>query len=378
MRLEDKFLTVVIGEGSYNDLGMIRSLGEKGLKSVYLTDGEHVIPIKKSKYLLETVITTQESDLSATLREMACRYGRHLILFPASDLAAGMLDQSRQELAAFAVVPHACGQLDKLMDKACQAEQARLAGFEVPQSSVFHLDRDSISFHAVRLPCIVKPLLSMKGSKSHITVCRSVERLQECLRLFKDSEEYQVLVQDLVEQAGMREVCITGVVLQHRKVVVGGIVEKYRTIGNGSTTYGKFSPAVPDGYKTMVAQYLERTSFCGLFDLECFVMDDGRLMFIECNFRNGAYGYAATRAGINLPWLFYADAVEQPVGQTVARDVVFMEERSDVLHVTHGDISWGRWLRDVGRTDTFLFSNRKDPGPMLRVPHIVRKHLPWL
>ena len=67
-RAEKELLPVVIGGGSYNDLGVIRSLGERGLQSVYLTDGEHIIPIKKSKYLLSTFIADLSTDLVSSLK----------------------------------------------------------------------------------------------------------------------------------------------------------------------------------------------------------------------------------------------------------------------------------------------------------------------
>lgn len=45
---------IIIGIGSYNDLGLIRSCGESGIKSIYLNHGSKlVVPIDKSKYVEE-------------------------------------------------------------------------------------------------------------------------------------------------------------------------------------------------------------------------------------------------------------------------------------------------------------------------------------
>lgn len=51
-----------------------------------------------------------------------------------------------------------------------------------------------------------------------------------------------------------------------------------------------------------------------------------------------------------------------------------MEERSDFLNVLDGSISLWHWLRDVFSTNVFLFWNRKDIKPLLRVPYFIKKY----
>lgn len=369
----EQYLPVVIGQGSYNDLGIIRSLGEKGIKSVYLTDGEHIIPIRKSRYLLETIIANFEDNLSASIQKIASEYGKRLVLFPSSDAAACTLDKNHRELSSIAIVPHAEGRLEHLMDKGVQAGMALQTGFVVPASATFHIDTGEVPVGDIHLPCIVKPLLSIKGSKSHITVCRTKAELEACIQLFKDNKEYHILIQDFVEQAGLKELCITGVAFEGGQVAIGGMVEKYRSVGNGSTSYGRFSPDMPDSFKMSVAQLVEQTNYNGLFDIECFVTQDGRLVFIECNFRNGAYGYAATRAGVNLPLQYYlgVQGMKSPAENVCS--VKFMEERVDFLNVKMGKISFMQWLRDAINADVLLYANIHDIGPMIRIPHFIKK-----
>ena len=376
--MNEGYTCVVIGSGSYNDLGLIRSLGEKGIRSIYLTDGEHVIPIRKSKYLLGTVITDWGNGIATSLRKIYEKYKTKLILFPASDKAAEELDKHYQTLSSFAITPNVQGRMKQFMDKQVQASVAAKSGFSVPASVSFNLEKDTVTYSDIQLPCIVKPLLSIKGSKAHITVCRSSQDLSDCIRLYKDNHEYQILIQDYIEQEGQKEICITGVSLPHHQIILGGIIEKYRTIDNGSTSYGKVHTQVEAHIAQKVAKLMELIPYTGIFDIECFSSPGKEPTFIECNFRNGAYGYAVSRAGINLPWLFYAHSAGIPIGTTTTRDLVFMEERSDFLHVTRKEISLLQWLRNLCHTDAFLFSNRKDVGPMIRVPHFVRKNIPWL
>lgn len=370
------FICVIIGGGSYNDHGVIRSLGERGLRSVYLTDGEHIIPIKKSKYLLSTFIANLSTDLVSSLKQISEQYNKELVLFPTSDDAAVGIDENYQTLSAFAVLPNTQGRMAHFMDKAVQASLAHQAGFIIPNSTAYDLESDNVPFDDIHLPCIVKPLLSIKGSKAHITVCRTKDELKSCINFYKDNSEFSILIQDFIEQEDLKEICITGVCLPNREVIFGGIIEKYRTIGNGSTTYGKVHVEVGNQIEEKVRELLKLVPYTGIFDIECFISPNKELTFIECNLRNGAYGYAVTQAGINLPWLFYAHATGLPIEATPAHNVVFMEERSDFLHVTRKEIPLTKWICDVLHTNVFLFSNRQDIGPMIRIPHFIKKHLP--
>lgn len=376
-RAEKELLPVVIGGGSYNDLGVIRSLGERGLQSVYLTDGEHIIPIKKSKYLLSTFIADLSTDLVSSLKQISEQYKKELVLFPTSDDAAVGIDKNYQTLSAFAVLPNTQGRMAHFMDKAVQASLAHQTGLIVPDSTSYDLESDNVPFDDIHLPCIVKPLLSIKGSKAHITVCRTKDELKSCINFYKDNSEFSILIQDFIEQKDQKEICITGVCLPNHEVIFGGIIEKYRTIGNGSTTYGKVHVEVGNQIASKVRELLNLIPYTGIFDIECFISPNKELTFIECNLRNGAYGYAVTRAGTNLPWLFYAHATGQSTDPSPTHDVVFMEERSDFLHVTRKEISSRKWICDILHTDVFLSSNRKDIGPMIRIPHFIKKYLPW-
>ena len=366
-----RHLPVVIGQGSYNDLGVIRSLGEARVKSVYLTDGDSVIPIRKSSYLLETLTSNLESGLYEALEQIHAHYHAPLVLYPTSDSVAAKLDELYSPLSSFAVAPHANGRLLGLMDKARQAGMAKACGFDVPVCQTLDLNEGSAV--AFPFPCIVKPRFSVLGKKEHIAVCRNADELHAALSVYRESGETSILLQEYIDPGNIREVCFTGVALGHGRVVVGGMVTKHRIVGNGSTSFGTFRPSVPSQQQQAVSRFIAQTGFNGLFDMECFVGHDGHLLFIECNFRNGAYGYAATRAGVNLPLQYYLGMLGQDLPHGSTRKVVFMEERVDVLNVKAGRITLLRWLRDVCRTNVFLYSNWRDPGPMLRVPHTVAR-----
>ena len=105
-----------------------------------------------------------------------------------------------------------------------------------------------------------------------------------------------------------------------------------------------------------------------------FLKNDDNTFFIECNFRNGAYGYAVTYAGFNMPQVYQNACLSQEIKLSSIRKVIFMEERSDFLNVLDGSISLWHWIRDVFSTDVFLFWNRKDIKPILRMPYLIKRY----
>lgn len=370
-------IAVVAGTGSYNDLGMIRSLGEAKIPVIYLTNGNHVIPIHKSKYIKETIICNfNEEGIVNSILNITKKHNCNAVLFPTSDSAALIFDEKNKELQDTCIAPHANGNLRKLMDKGVMAELAVKCGINTPKSiRIQPYVNEIIDYNNISTPCIVKPLRSVSGEKADITVCYSEEELNSCLNSFA-AKQVEVIIQDYIEKPNLKEICITGVSAADKDIFIAGQINKYRIIGNGSTCYGQYTPEIDETLKEKVRKYISATRFTGIFDIEFLIDEEGQEHFIECNFRNGAYGYATTRGGFNLPSFFFHamttnGEIEVPSN---LHAVVFMEERSDILNVKQKRISLSQWLKDVCKTDVFLFSNRKDIGPMIRVPHFI-KHL---
>lgn len=369
-------IAVVAGTGSYNDLGMIRSLGEAKIPVIYLTNGEHVIPIHKSKYIKETIICDfNEEEIVNSILNITKKYNCNTVLFPTSDSAALIFDERNKELQDTCIAPHANGNLRKLMDKGVMAELAVKCGINTPKSiRIQPYANEIIDYNNISTPCIVKPLRSVFGEKADITVCYSKEDLNSCLNSFA-AKQVEVLIQNYIEKPNLKEICIMGVSVADKGIFIAGQINKYRIIGNGSTCYGQYTPEIDETLKEKVRKYISETEFSGIFDIEFLIDEEGQEYFIECNFRNGAYGYATTRGGFNLPSLFF-NAMTTDNKVTVPnnlRSVVFMEERSDILNVKQKRITFTQWLKDVRNTDVFLFSNRKDIGPMIRIPHFIKR-----
>ncbi len=371
---KQKPIAVVIGNGGYNDIGQIRSCGEFGMDVIMIAPDGILMPINKSIYVKEWIkasIDNQQSLLSI-IQNIASKYpNREIILYPATDLSACMIDNAYEKLSEFAIAPHANGNLRTLMDKSVMVEIAQKSNFNVPESVV--LDLHEYTTSNLPIPCIIKPLRSIFGEKSAITICHDSESTQETLNRYASLGFYDVLVQALVEGNNQEEIAVSGVSNGKGIVLVHGTIHKIRIRGNGSTVFAKYDKSIDSQLTNKINTFIKETGYRGVFDIE-FLLNDTGCHFIECNFRNGAYGYAITKAGFNMPGIFYLLATNKPLPDINVKNVTFMEERSDILNVLDHTITPWRWFKDIISTDTFLWWNRRDPYPMLRLPNTIKNY----
>lgn len=369
--MNKRLISVVTGTGSYNDLGLIRSLGEKAIPVFYLTDKEHIFPIHKSKYIAQTIYCDMtEDDFIEKLKALLHSQKAYGVIFPTSDITALYLDRNYAQLKELCFFSHACGQLEKEMDKLQMVSRAKEAGLNAP----FSISADARSLPTtINYPCIIKPLSSVCGEKTDISICNNNSELSLAVKRYIEKHNNNIIIQDLVADI-KQEIAVTGVCLPNNEVIIKGIVNKRCIMGNGSTVYGKYNIGVHKEMYDKIRNYIRDVGYVGIFDMEFLEDNLGKFHFIECNYRNGAYGYAVTAAGFNMPYiLFKANTSQQWNEPNKLRSVVFMEERSYILNLLQKRISLWHWLKDVASTDVFLWFNWKDIKPYIRIPHFIKK-----
>lgn len=123
----------------------------------------------------------------------------------------------------------------------------------------------------------------------------------------------------------------------------------------------------------------------GIFDADFLVDENGQLYFLEINFRNSAFSYAATKLGINIP-LIWADymlqadyeenSVNIPDDYTVIAEVADFSQRV----IKNKMLSVFGWLKELRKADCLLVWNKKDKKPCFSywwgiVRLVIRKRL---
>lgn len=369
-----KDIAIIIGIGSYNDLGVIRSCGEQNISCVYITNQrKQIIPIYKSRYLLDTryVEFTNENIFNEIIT-IKKKYKSRIVVYPTSDNAVVILDILHSKMPESIYVPHAKGNMGILMDKLEMSKIAIEAGLEVPTTVSFNITDNENKLEGLEFPIIAKPVKSIDGEKSDIAICDAYSDLKGVIKNYHNKGYRNILIQKYIHDINSKEIGITGISYKDGTIEIHGYIDKIRNRSN-INNFGVYYPNEEISIKDSLKEYIRKTGYVGIFDTD-FIKSDGKYYFLECNFRNGAYGYAVTHAGFNMPVLWFNDCInKRDSTRTKLRKTVFMEERTDFLNVLDKTFSLSSWLRDVLNTNVFLFWNRKDIGPMIRIPYFVKK-----
>ena len=362
---KDMNYAVVLGDRHFNSLGLVRSLGEAGVTVYFLNFGKSAFA-DDSMYTKKHMRVGSEADVRQALSEIAHAESGKGVIFPSSDQAALVLDSLREALADDFIVPHAGGQLAKLMEKDTMCELAGKFGFNVPEG--FEISADNVDLLVgIDYPLILKPLASVEGVKTDICVCENGTEASASVQSLLAAGYKRLLVQRFVSSDNELMVEYIGCKVKGTPVQLFGQLEKIREypFHRGSTSFACIVEKITYIDPSALDRFLDAAGFEGLFDLEIKVVDD-KAWFIEINFRNGAPLYAFTAAGFNVPYVWYCLKTGLPFKEIKIRELLLMSERDDLNHVIDKNISLFKWLKDVRRTDVFMIFNRKDSAPFRR------------
>ena len=357
------YRVIIIGGDHYNTYGVVRSLGEEGIKSEVLILGCATKEsfVLRSKYVDRGLGCNDHEEAIKQLKSMHAE-GVKQVVICCSDEAEALLLDNYDILSPAFILPVCSDYKDtfSLMNKGTITELAKQFDIEVPKTWRV-LDRflpDGISF-----PCITKPITSTRGHKSDIVVCKNKNELQNVVNDKRRCSDY--VVQEYLEYE--REISILGAVLSNGKVLLSGCIEKLRTCMIGTTSFGKMvnnSLLGANLYK--LEALMKSTGYRGLFSAE-FLVKDGLIYFLEVNFRNDGNTYVATASGQNLPLRY----VQSFVGDDVVQDssdypCYFMLDIEDFLALKRNNVSIWQWIRDVKKANTYLVYNAQDRKPFIK------------
>lgn len=356
---------VVVGDAHFNSLGIIRSLGEKGIGSVFVnidSDGS----AEYSRYTLETIHVGSTDEIADAVKNVILSRGGRPALFPSSDAAVIALDSDYESLSKLAFCPGLDGKAEFYMDKAEMCRVAEECGFTVPKTCAMDITSENKALLAAfDLPFIIKPLKSVDGQKTDITICKTREDAVKAADVFfgENSGYRNILVQQFVHGESNLMVEYCGCKTKGKKVRCYAQLEKLREypVDRGSTSYAIIKDAITYIDVEKFDSMLERFGFEGLFDLELKVVD-GIPYFMEINFRNGAPSYGFTAAGFNIPFTWYSDCLGNETEINV-HTVKIMNEPGDLRHVAEKNVSVLGWVADFCDSDVLMIYNRKDKAP---------------
>ncbi len=358
---------IVIGATHHNTLGVLRSLGYKGIKPfLILISSDKKSYVAKSKYIRKVYYLEEEKSIVPFLLDHFKNIEIKPIIIACYDGVESILDENYSLLNPFFLLPgsKSNGRISSFMSKDKMVGLASEVGFLCPESRVVDkneiIDMDSINY-----PCILKPLVSKEGSKQDIKRCYNKEDFEAYLR---EKHCDRIQVQKLIEKD--YEYQLIGVSLDEGKdVIIPGYSHIIRPSDVTNTGFLKYIPTqnLPVSFQ-LCKSFLERIGYTGLFSMEFIHGKDSKDYFMEINFRNDGNSICVTSSGLNLPYLYCISLSGGDVDVELNRfntmkPVYVMPEFDDLILLLKGQVGIFTWIRDFRKTDCFMEFSKKDVKP---------------
>ncbi len=367
---------VVIG-GDYQGLGIVRSLGRRGVP-VLVLDNEHSVA-RYSRYASGAVHVANLRDEAATiacLLELGRRRGLDgWVLFPTRDETVAALSRHRAELAPwFRVATPEWDAVQWIWDKRNTYARARELDIAAPATWLVRSE-DDLEAVTADPPYVVKPAI-----KEHFFYATRVKAWransrQELRHAFRRASAQvgaeEVMIQELIPGDGRQQFAYCAMFKDGRAL---GSMTVCR-LRQHPPEFGRASTYV----ETVEAPHLEEVSerflraigYYGLVEME-YKLDprDGRYKLLDVNGRTWGYHSLGAAAGVDFPYLLFADQLGLPTTQGRARaGVRWVRLATDLpvglLDAWAGRQRWSAYWRSLRRANTEAVFSRRDPWPGL-------------
>jgi D-aspartate ligase len=368
--------TVIVVSGSTHALGVVRSLGRRGVPVVVVSYDRRDIATS-SRFVREVIRTAHpdkgEAQFVNAVLEAAHRYPGSLLV-PASDAALGTIARHKTtfEDAGLTVAVDNEEVTDVLLNKAKTYDLARSAEVPVPSTFTPSSEEDVRRFCAsAAFPVVLKPTMSHTYRELVGVKWTRVEGVEEAVRGYQvaRSLSLDVLLQELIPGD---ELC--GVVYNsyfwNGEPLVEFTSRKIRNsppeTGSPSVVVSEWLPEVAE----LGRRLLRAAKFSGYSCTE-FKLDprDGEYKLMEVNARHNLSSLLATRCGLNFPWMQYEHLVDGlvPVQQEYEHGIYWIDVTRDVQNLRHylrrPGYSVGNFLEPYRRSHIFAVLDRHDVGP---------------
>lgn len=328
----------VIAGGHFLSLGAARNLAKHGLP-VYVLDSAVCVSQFSTcvKHFFRSPPATQDARVVEFLLRMAAeRSLDNWVLFPSTDDYVRILAQHRKRLGEhYRVTTPPWDVVKFLYDKRLTHRLATQQGVPVPATynpgGMDDLVSLRLDFPVVLKPAITAHLASITKKKAYrANDTQELIDLYEMMSAVIDPSE--ILVQELVPGGAENLFSFAGFFKDG--VAIAGL--SARRPRQHPMEFGRASTfvetvGVPE-LRTLAGRLLQGIGYSGLAEVE-FMYDekDARFELLEVNPRIWGWHTIAIRAGLDLPYMAYADAVGEEVVVGPARE----------------NVKWVRLLTDV-------------------------------
>lgn len=359
---------IVFGCNHQNMLGLVRSLGEKGIRPYCVLLKSRDGMVYRSKYPAECHYAESPQEGYDYIVKQYTREDLKPILLSSDDMTETLFDRNATELKKHFIVPAADedGKLTFLMNKQNIGGYASQFGFKTPLMTVVTKEEGIPS--DISFPVFTKSVKSIDGGKREEKKCNSKEELQEVLDNCKSDG---LLVQQFIDKTD--EIDFIGYTA-NEEVFIPYIQHQMRFSDHAYGGYHRFDKVTENDLFDRIKKMILSIRFQGLFSVEFLVDKNGDWYFTEVNFRHDGHTYLVTASGVNLPYMYCCAVTgeKQEFHPSAIRDTFTgMNEMVDIgQFVSTRKISPTKWFWQFLTADTHIFWNWQDLGP---VKYLIRR-----
>jgi len=359
----------------YRGLGVVRSLGRRGIPVWVLKQGGHLVATT-SRYVRRNVPWPAADDGTEIERllDLAKRHQlKDWLLFPTDDHAVGLISRNYDLLASqYRISVSAWGHLQYLCDKRLLHQTAHDLGIPQPWTA-WPCTQDEIRKIDCPFPVILKPATRLKrNSLSVPKAWRAVDRASLLAQYDEASAlvgPENLMVQEIVPGVGEGQVSYAAICSDG--CPLASIVARERR--QYPRDFGQFSTFVESVDEPKVIQsavaLLRSLRFNGLVEIE-FKEDprNGEFKLLDVNPRVWGWHTLSRRAGVDFPYLLWLHLHGQDFPMIHGRSGVrWMHTTADVRiaiqEILKGRLSLRSYLRSLQPPRESAIFAWDDPTP---------------
>lgn len=366
--MEQDRLYIVFGIDHYNPLGAIRSLGENGIKPVYIAIPGRAKIASSSCYISKTHWVKDYTEGCKLLLDEYGNCSRDSLptVITTDDEQVNYMDVHYEDYKDKFIFFNAGekGRITKYMDKYEILQMAKKHGLKTLPS--WRVEKGQIPNEIV-YPVITKSISPVVGGwKSDVFICENEEELKIA---YEKIQAPTVMIQKFIEKKN--ELCIDGYSVDKGKKSFFAIASTYNYNIRGyyspyMTVRSLDNPEISEKLNGL----MEDIGFEGIYSIEFLYDQDGELFFSEVNFRNSTWSYGATIAGMPLPILWTKSMISKSLPELIHIDEAFtaMVEPIDYQkRVIDRGYDLNRWYKDFINSKCKYYYSEKDLKPFFEM-----------
>ena len=355
---------IILGDGHFNTLGMIRSLGEVDIRPDVVLVGSNFATVSASKYIKHLHIA---DSYEAGVEYIISTYSKDPekpFLLTGSDKIIAVIDRNYNRLFERFYFFNAGeeGRLVHLLSKKEQNQLAESCGFNVP---IFEEVKIGDKPTRVPYPLITKAVDStVENWKDQVYVCRNETELADVYTKLKGE---RILLQQYIEkenETGFDALTVN----DGEETYLPLQLTYYDTTETSFSNSIYFFEPTDEKLCEKVRKLMAKTKYNGIFSIDLLIGKDGNTYFLEVNFRNSAWSYPSTCAGVNLPVLWAKSVMSNKLDVNDVRikklpfsAIVDLDELSHAIH--QGLFKTLKVLNKIWESNCCVIWNRKDQKP---------------